>query len=69
MIKVLSITFNCLPLLSVLSLSHDTGTPEIRFSINKQILEAHEYTIYQEILEALRLAEDELNQVSGMFNF
>lgn len=31
--------------------------------------EAHGYIICQETLEALRLVKDELNQVSGVFNF
>ena len=33
------------------------------------MLEAHGYTIYPEKLEALRLVKDEINQVSGVFNF
>ena len=55
--------FKCL-----LSLSHGNSTPERGFSINKQMLEAHGYRIYQETLEALSLVKDELNQVSGVFN-
>ena len=39
------------------------------FTVNKQILEAHRYKIYQEILEAVRLVKDELNQVGQGFNF
>ena len=33
------------------------------------MLEAHRYTIYQEILEAMRLKKHEVNQVGGVFNF
>ena len=50
-------------------LSHGNSTLERGFSINKQILEAHGYTIYLETLEALRLVKDELNQVGDVFNF
>lgn len=36
-----------------LFLSHGHSTPERGFSINKQMLEAHEYAIYQETVEAM----------------
>ena len=52
----------------VLSLSYGNSTPERWFSINKLMFEAHGYTIYQEIQEALRLVKDK-NQVGGVLNF
>ena len=70
MIKVLSSTFNRLYLLNVRYPSVMAAVPSERgFSVNKQMPEAHGYIICQETLEALRLVKDELNQVSGVFNF
>ena len=70
MIKVLSSTFKRLYLLNVRYPSvMATVLSERGFSVNKQMPEAHGYIICQETLEALRLVKDELNQVSGVFNF
>ena len=70
MIKVLSSTFKRLYLLNVRYPSVMATVPSERgFSVNRQMPEAHGYIICQETLEALRLVKDELNQVSGVFNF
>ena len=54
---------------SVLSLSHGNSTPERGFSINKLLLEAHGYTIYEDTIIALRTVKDELNRVGGVLKF
>ena len=53
----------------VLSLSHGNSTPERGFSINKIMLEAHGYTMYEDTIVALRIVKDELNRVGGVTNF
>ena len=44
----------------VLSVSHGNSTPEHGFSINKIMLETHEYTIYEDTVVTLRIVIDEL---------
>lgn len=43
----------------VFSLSYGNSTPGRGFSMSKQMPESHGFTMYLEILEALRLVKDE----------
>ena len=53
----------------VLSVSHGNSTPERGFSINKIMLEAHGYSIYEDTIVALRTVKDELNRVGSLTKF
>ena len=53
----------------VLSVSHGNSTPERGFSINKIMLETHEYTIYEDTIVTLRIVKDELNRVGSVTKF
>ena len=50
----------------VLLVSRVNSTPERRFSIKKNMLETHGYTIYEDTIVALRIIKDELNLVGSV---
>ena len=53
----------------VLSVSHGNSTPERGFSVNRIILETHEYIIYEDTIVALRIVKEELNRVGSVTKF
>ena len=53
----------------VLSVSHGKSTPERGFSVNRIILETHEYIIYEDTIVALRIVKEELNRVGSVTKF
>ena len=53
----------------VLSVSHGNSTPERGFSVNKIMLETHEYIIYEDTIVALRIIKEELNRVGSVTKF
>ena len=53
----------------VLSVSHVNSTPERGFSVNRIMLETHEYIIYENTIVALRIVKEELNRVGSVTKF
>ena len=53
----------------VLSVSHGNSTPERGFSVNRIMLETHEYIIYENTIVALRIVKEELNRVGSVTKF
>ena len=53
----------------VLSLSRGNSTLEREFSVNKRLLDVHDYSTYKETIIALRMIKDELLRVGGVLEF
>ena len=54
----------------VLLLSHGNNTPERGFSVNKRLLDVHDYSsTYEDTIIALDMVKDELVHVGGILEF
>ena len=50
-------------------MSHGNNTPERGFSVNKRLLDVHDYSTYEDTIIALRMVKDELLRVGGVLEF
>ena len=53
----------------VLSVSHGNSTPERGFSVNKQLLDVHGYSTYEDTIIALCMVKDEILHGGGVLEF